>query len=69
MVRPGDVDEVKRLRLFLGWAGRHAASLVELAAFLALAVGFWWVSPPLGLIVPAAVVLGLSVLSRLRGAP
>jgi hypothetical protein len=58
---------VKRLRLLLVWAAKHAAGLVELLAFLALAVGFWWVWEPLGLIVPAGLVLAASVVSRLRG--
>jgi hypothetical protein len=61
------VVQVKIARRLLLWSSENAGRLVELAAFLALAVGCWWVWEPLGLIVPAALVLGLSIVSRWRG--
>lgn len=37
------------------------------AGFGAIAVGFWMAWPPLGLIVPGAIVFGALMLNHLRG--
>lgn len=58
---------MSRLRLLLSWTGNNARGLAALLSLLSLAAGFWLAWPPLGLIVPGAVVFGCLAYSHVRG--
>lgn len=46
----------------LGWLGVDLYDLIAALGLVLLGVGFWWVYPALGLIVPGALLLILGVL-------
>jgi hypothetical protein len=48
-------------------AAANGESLAATLAFAAIAAGFWLAWPPLGLIVPGAIVFLCLVFTRLRG--
>lgn len=54
-------------RRVLSWCLTNARNLTAAAALAAVSVGFWLYSPPLGLIVPGAVVFASLAFTRLRG--
>ena len=51
---------------FKEWLAANAKDVIFTVAIGALAVGFWMAWPPLGLIVPSTIVLGISILSDFR---
>ncbi len=55
------------VRRLLDWARQNAEPLAAVAAFAALAAGFWLLSPALGLIVPGAIVFAALTWKHLRG--
>jgi hypothetical protein len=59
MLKNGKATRMKRI-------AANARSLIALAAFAAIAAGFWLIHPGLGLIVPGGIVFGSLAWTHLR---